>query len=144
MNAKPKEDLHINFCVVCEDIRREINKKVSLIGVYSSDILVKAFPANIALSFFVMASPQSKGEFEAEFRLVSKPLGNRAKREIVKMTTSLEVNDPSQRLGIPIPRLGLSFKEDEVVGLQYRTPGGRWKEITTFEVRKAGGDVVFA
>jgi len=45
--------LRIKFGIVCDDVRREDNGKLILIGIYGSNILVSSFPAMLALSLVI-------------------------------------------------------------------------------------------
>jgi hypothetical protein len=45
--------------IVCEDIRQEVNGKWSLMGVFSGDIVVQDFPAEIQLAFYIEYLPDS-------------------------------------------------------------------------------------
>lgn len=69
--AEPKPViLEIITSVVCDDIRREDTGKDILIGVYSGDILVPRFPANINLAVWLHVRPSKAGEAKFDFRLV--------------------------------------------------------------------------
>ena len=43
--------------LLCDDVRREINNKRSIMGNFSGDVLVSAFPAEIPLSFYIEYLP---------------------------------------------------------------------------------------
>jgi hypothetical protein len=47
-----EEQPDIHAILICEDVRHEVNNKHSLIGVFSGDIQVSKFPANINVAAF--------------------------------------------------------------------------------------------
>lgn len=62
-----KQPIQIDFALVCDDMRREDNGKLILIGVYGYDIAVAEFPANIILT--VVIGFKVTGPTEAAFEL---------------------------------------------------------------------------
>ena len=50
--------------ILCEDIREELNRKYSLFGVFSGDIHVPHFPANIKMAIYVEFLGFPKGEHD--------------------------------------------------------------------------------
>jgi hypothetical protein len=55
--------------IVCDDIRREINGKDILIGVYSGDIAVPQVPFQLQLAFWVEVSGDAGESEDLAFRL---------------------------------------------------------------------------
>lgn len=60
----------VETVVVCDDIRQEKNGKWLLIGVYGSDILVPAFPADFRLAIWILADPKEVGPSQVKLRIV--------------------------------------------------------------------------
>jgi hypothetical protein len=54
--------IKIRQVVVCDDIRREINGKEILIGVYNAGIVVPNFPTAMALSFWIQFTSDSPAD----------------------------------------------------------------------------------
>jgi len=63
------ENLEIKSGIICDLIRREDNGKFIFIGVYSSDIRIKTFPATLPLCCVAIADI-ADGEFEIEFQVL--------------------------------------------------------------------------
>ena len=53
--------------IVCDDIRKEINRKRTIVGAYSSDIIVDRFPASFPISFYLHFLPTSDDPVDIEF-----------------------------------------------------------------------------
>ena len=64
----PREP-EINAVLVCDDIREEITHKLTLIGVYSGDLVVPEFPSNFPLAFYVAMTANEPGEFALDLRI---------------------------------------------------------------------------
>jgi hypothetical protein len=66
---KSGKSIEITSVIVCDDIRREDNGKLLLLGVYVGDILLPSFPSSIALSFYATGSVKSTQACELEFKI---------------------------------------------------------------------------
>ena len=60
--------------ILCEDIRTEVGNKLSLMGIFSGDVVVTEIPATIHLAVYMqyIASPEETGELSFEFRLYAR------------------------------------------------------------------------
>jgi len=58
--------------IVCEDVRDEINRKKSLMGVYSGDIIVPQMPAFVRFAVYAEYEPDADdgNQIDFEFRLM--------------------------------------------------------------------------
>jgi hypothetical protein len=45
--------IDIDFAFICDEVRREDNGKLLIIGVYTNDIIVMNFPVNLLLAVVV-------------------------------------------------------------------------------------------
>jgi hypothetical protein len=63
-------NIEIRSAVICEQIRKEVNGKDILIGVYSADLIVASFPAIVPLSFWLMLFADRPGPLALEFRIL--------------------------------------------------------------------------
>jgi hypothetical protein len=108
--------------LVCDDIRTEDNGKPMLIGVYSGDILVPDFPANLVLALFI-GIRLPVGETAIEVKL---SVGNRVGPEI-----EFTVEGPvGGTFYLPTPKMPLSFNESEPLNVFCRfNKRGRWLEV---------------
>lgn len=146
MAKKITQSVNYHFCVVCEDIRKEINNKYTLNGVYKSEILVQQMPANLQLAFWIEGSVTKKGKYQDLFRLASKPLkaekGTRFKK-VTSITIEMDIKDPTKDFSIVLPKIFLTFHEEEILALQVKQKSGRWKDLKDLKVRLADKDFVF-
>lgn len=60
----------IESVIFCDDIRREDNGKVILIGVYGSDLVPGAVPSSFAISLWFRIANLSTGNHDFRFRIV--------------------------------------------------------------------------
>lgn len=121
------EKFSIESFVFCDDCRREFNGKHILVGVYD-DIIVRNFPAELTLSFWLQFNPKETGDVVLEFRLVGdhNQIFVHAKSNINiprKVRGSLTVG---QFLFPVYGRLKLS--------IEMRCDGGDWAVVKTIDV----------
>jgi hypothetical protein len=60
----------INYAIVCDQVRREDNGKLIIIGIYGKSILISEFPAVVPLSIATQVKPTQVGEVGIEFRVL--------------------------------------------------------------------------
>jgi hypothetical protein len=85
MNLVLNDIISLNNFLLCEDVREEINRKHTLVGVYSGGILVAKFPANIRLAAFLELSFQTDGKHILFLRMRYK------EREIAQLEAEITV-----------------------------------------------------
>src|SRR4051812_43720152 len=108
--------------VLCDEIRKEDNGKLLLIGVYSGEILIDQVPTAIAFSAYMnLFLPGGKS-------VVSMRL--RSGDEISpKVELTAEGATPIT-LGIPTPRIPITFKAEGVLQLEVQfNKTGDWQEV---------------
>lgn len=59
---KISDSLFAEVAVLCEDVREEKTRKVSLIGVFGGDVVVPQFPAQIRIAFYITLRSTIAGE----------------------------------------------------------------------------------
>lgn len=60
----------LEYAIICDDIRQEINNKVSYIGIYGSDILVSKLPFSFPKLCFAVSYRNAKGEDSFSIELI--------------------------------------------------------------------------
>lgn len=65
-----RKDIAITALVVCEDVRHELFNKFSLIGAFSGDIAVGAFPAQIRLAVYLETEAHVARKYKLEIRIL--------------------------------------------------------------------------
>src|SRR6266487_6946441 len=113
----------IQSVVICDDVRREQNGKDLLIGVYSGDILVQAFPFTLPLSMWMEYAPPKPGLNDIFIRLHY----GQQPPSIVK--AAVEVID-SSTVGLPLSGFIIQGDKPDDLVVEYSADG------TTFTVVK--------
>jgi hypothetical protein len=89
---------------LCEDVRNETGNKKSLMGVFSGDILVAEFPAQLRVAFYAEYVPQA-GTTEHKLSLILS-LGKEP------VTIEVVLNTPNGQVAIIVVPQGIAtFKE---------------------------------
>jgi hypothetical protein len=65
----------ISAVLICDDVRKEINGKDILIGVYSGTVNVPSYPAAFPAAFWIEIEPEGTGSVHCEFTIAT-PSGN--------------------------------------------------------------------
>jgi len=124
MSESPK----VRFGILCEDIRREDNGKLILIGVFGDAILVKEFPALLTLAnavWFDLSTP-----FDGP--LWSQVLLDDAQIAAAKAMAVIEAGRPVMAIQ-PIP---LRVPKEGVLSFQLKfSEDGDWQTTTTVPIR---------
>jgi hypothetical protein len=99
------------YIIMCDDIRREDNGKLVIIGMYMDTIQVPALPFPLpTLTFLSVLSCDRPGQFRFSFKLKQEEGGT---QPLAEGMGQAPVNDPRQPLVMPI----------KMVGLQINAPG---------------------
>ena len=100
----------IHHCLVCEDLREERNRKISILGFYGVtpdvEILINEIIKPIPRIAFLLLGEKGEGEFEASVQLLSpdgKPLvmAKFGKLEILDLTRRYSVGMGFQQVVFP-------------------------------------------
>jgi hypothetical protein len=117
--------IDIQAIILCDDVRREDNGKILVIGMYVGDVLIRQFPTALRLTWLLMGKITSTEnpavEFKVDFnRDASSP------RSMAATVSLVQSQDPSTMLvisGIPI-----EAQEPTSVVLSVKD-GTEWKEL---------------
>jgi hypothetical protein len=55
--------------IICDDIRKEVTQKETLVGVFTGDIVLLSFPNWFAASIWIEMFPKEAGRHEIDFRI---------------------------------------------------------------------------
>jgi|SRR5581483_1945164 len=123
--------------VVCDDIRQEMSGKHILIGVYQGAMLVRGFPFDVALAWWILASPSNKGIVHIDLRVVG------ASGNVLFQGASirLDVRDAADT-AIAVPPLPLQLQSPDQLSFQWRVREGtdspEWETIARLRVAAGG------
>lgn len=121
--------LRFDHAILCDDIRREDNNKVILIGIYSGDILVQKLPSNLVLAAWLIGTAYEEGEWPLEIRY--KISAKDAKPRKVTASGNIGVKELKEatELAVPLAKVPLKIEMPGTLSLDYRISGGRWKKL---------------
>lgn len=117
--------------ILCDDIRREISNKDILIGVYSGDIVVPAFPALINAAFWLEGVPETLGAHDLQMRVYLKD------KPPIEMKVSINVNVLGP-FGLAVPTLQILVEDETEIRFEF-LDGDTWSTLKSKKVIK--GDV---
>lgn len=130
MNTAPSP-IKIEYAIVCDDVRREDNGKLIIIGAYASDIRIPSQSANLRLSLLVAV--RSETEYQT---LVNARIMQEGKR-IFEIKEGMELPVPAKEIamfsfgGIPV-----AMEAGKMLDFQVRFDQGRYRSVCKLQVRK--------
>lgn len=124
--------LDVKAVLACDDVRREDNGKVFVIGMYLGNILMATMPSDISLTFLIQAHAQRRPPFKVEFR-VSLKKGNQNLMEPRLVTLDIRAEGALQTL--VIKGVALKITEQCSVILEMKSSDtDSWMTISTTAV----------
>jgi Family of unknown function (DUF6941) len=120
--------LKVQSALVCEDVRREDNGKLILLGVFGNDIRVAQMPANLVLALVVRLEIEKPFRGVIEFQcLVDGTVKFVAKGQ-------LHVPEVSAAL-FTVPNIAiLNIERRALLEFQWRVEGGDWDALCSFPI----------
>ena len=118
----------IESALLCEQIRQEIQNKVSIVGVFSSNIVVGQFPSTFPITIYLEIDAEVAGEIELNVKLIS-PGSNRVEVKIMG-----EIALPG-RSYIPMPAMPLVCDEPGPVTVEVSDGGEVWHTLIAREIQ---------
>lgn len=122
--AQNKSRLKFKCVVICDDIRREDNGKQILIGVYSGNIVVEKFPANLVLSAWLQCTASETGDIPLNLRIV-----NGEKEAVAGGSGKVHVEVAAENMSLTIPRLLVQVSTEDTLTFQVQQHHGRWTSV---------------
>src|SRR6185437_1672746 len=121
--------------IVCDDLRKEVNGKDILIGVYAGDIVLASFPAWFPCALWIEIETVETGEYELLFRLslTGKPH--------LQFKVRMEVQQPGTT-GLGLPGLQLQAENESELIIE-ALDGEDWKVLKRKRVIKGNVSLPF-
>jgi hypothetical protein len=120
--------LEIRAALVCDDVRREDNGKLILIGVYGKDIGVTDLPANLVLSLVVRFEASEAIDEDLEFRYC---LGEESK---ASQRGHLSLGEPGFYLlnvaNAPI----MNIAKEDILHFQWKRANADWQTVYSIPI----------
>jgi hypothetical protein len=96
------------YTIACDEVRREDNGKILIVGMYTPSILFQRFPGSLPkLTFLTYFETDAVGEFGLTFRLSHVDLGAAAGAE---GQAKIQISDPAAGLFLPVPIPNVQFQ----------------------------------
>jgi hypothetical protein len=111
--------------ILCDDVRAEINNKFMLIGVYTADILVAAFPQRLRFSMYFEYIPEESGEKEMFFKLA---IGD---EKPAQFQLKLSVSKPNINTPIIIPPVEMTINKESEFRVECSEDNKKWIRLIT-------------
>lgn len=123
MLRRPK----VTNVVLCDDIRTERNNKLIMVGVYTADLLVPKFPANmrLALYFTVQGAPAGQHEFEVRIIATGSNSG---------ISGTVDVANPQDPIIVVTPPVPVVFPKAGKLKVDFKIGDSGWLKVVTKEV----------
>jgi hypothetical protein len=120
--------------VFCDDIRREINGKEILIGVYSGDLLVTHLPAPVVLAIWVPFERVGnvEGKIPIEFRMLDAADNNRT---LGYGSIEIGLSDASQAGALSLPALAVMLNRPGQLVFQLKQHDEPWEMVASLNVQ---------
>jgi hypothetical protein len=91
--------------LLCDDIRKEVGNKRTIVGAFSGDVLIETFPAVIPLAIYLVYRTHSSDEIAMEFEYMLD------ERPLVKIAATLRKHGgSSEDAVVDLPKLFLTFE----------------------------------
>jgi hypothetical protein len=114
--------MSVGTAILCELIRPEANNKLSILGVFTGDVILARLPSALGLSAYIEMLPHRLGKFEIEFRFMP-PGGSES-----GFKSELEVSALGP-LGLPLPTLLINLTETGPLSLQVKVDHSEWHTV---------------
>jgi len=124
--AKPQHFNIINR-IVCEEIRQEKSNKFILLGVFSGDILVEKFPADVPLSLFLEGKVDSQDEGVLHIRFSGPGDGS------ALMSVHYKPHE-SGLVALPTPRFTVTMEKPGTFKVELSEDQKTWETVVEKEV----------
>ena len=130
--TKSPPSISVETVVICDDIRREDNGKVILIGVYNNVIILERYPAVIQPKFWLQCKASADGNVPLKMRIIANK-----KQKLYEAKADIDVERGQFgffAFGLHSPPIKLASPCS--LTLKFQQPGKRWQTITEFVVAK--------
>lgn len=121
----------IRNAIICEDIRKEIGNKLTLVGVYSGDIIVGRFPADLWLAFYAEFLPSQSGKIPLQIEM----LMGRHRKPLVRVEGAMIVEDASDVAVIALPKFRANFPGPTAFTFRVALDDKKWQVALRKAVR---------
>ena len=130
MNTAPLQK-KIEYAIVCDDVRREDNGKLFIIGAYASDIRVPSYPFNLLLTILVAVRSETEHQTLVNIRVM------RDGKRILQAKEGIILLLPAQDISmLSVGGMRVSGDKDVTLDFQVRFDQGRYRSVCKLRVLK--------
>lgn len=122
--------LRVEFVAVCDEVRREDNGKLFLIGTYGADIRVANFPSTIQLTVVVRLYADEAIAAEIEFMCDAKGSAESQIGGHLTMKQNSSLLMPVRGFLLP------NIQGPTDLTVKWRLPAKRWKNLHSFPIKR--------
>ena len=126
-------EFRVTSAILCDEIRTENNNKLFLIGVYSGEVQVRQFPANLLLSVYIELDGLDVGDHHLELKVTS-PNGEAG----IQIEFVVVEQGPSS---FHTPRLPAVCEGPGSITAELRVNGGSWMRVLHRNVKSPNDPV---
>ncbi|MDO8421741.1 MAG: hypothetical protein Q7S99_06240 [Parvibaculum sp.] len=120
--------IRLQYALICDDVRREDNGKLILIGVYGRHVGYSALPVVASFSLVVSILTDGVGEEVIEFRCIADGIEKYANKGMLNI-------DAPGAATFNVPMLNLELDNKTVLEFQWKLPDtDKWEEIFSIPV----------
>ena len=130
MNTAPPPK-KIEYAIVCDDVRREDNGKLIIIGAYASDILIPSRSANLRLTILVAVRSETEHQSLVKIRVMQDSKQIYEMKEELKISVAAQDISSISIVGMPIPA-----EIGKTLDFQIRFDQGRFRSACKLNVRE--------
>ena len=117
--------------IVCDEVRIENTGKYIIIGVYSSNIVAPAFPAELLLSIWSQFYVNRNGDMDVELRVLAN------NKEITRGTGKFKITNYKEIVTSVFNGIPLQVQGEGMLKFQIREKNGRWKTMKKMPIHKS-------
>ncbi len=120
--------ISLKWMIFCEDVRREINGKYILIGVYTDNLTTPSFPSDLEIGFFAHGSfDEAAKEVPFRFRILLEP----GALVVFSMgATAVKArSEGANAFNFDISRIGIQVQRPGDLVLEFSQHGNQWQEV---------------
>jgi uncharacterized protein DUF6941 len=117
--------------LICDDVRKEIGGKETVVGIYIGNIIVPDFPANLLLCLWLLIKLKGSGTLKMKFRVVGTD-----DNHYVSFDGQADIGPGRNTGALPLPRFPVSLGKEALLRFEWQLNGSDWQTLATKEVRR--------
>ncbi len=117
--------------IVCDKVHIHNTGKHIIIGAYSDNISVPAFPVELNLSIWSQFYADRNGDMNVEVRVLAN------KKEVTRGEGNFQINDYKALVTSVFKDIPLQPQGEGMLTFQIREKNGRWKTFKKISIRKS-------